>query len=113
MLSGPKVLRSMDRSMGRMRAPLRGRLESNPTESSNGMLSEPLRYGALRCIARDASQFPDCGYVFATGRGGPALLKQRAVAAGQYFRLTDEAPGARVLSTTTLRRGFPRRLGHH
>jgi len=77
------------------------------------MLSEPLRYGALRCIARDASQFPDCGYVFATGRGGPALLKQRAVAAGQYFRLTDEAPGARVLSTTTLRRGFPRRLGRH
>jgi hypothetical protein len=45
--------------------------------------------------------------------GGPALLKQRAVAAGQYFRLTDEAPGARVLSTTTLRRGFPRRLGRH
>ena len=41
-------------------------------------------------IARDASQLPDCGYVFATGRGGSALLKQRAVAAGQYFRLTDE-----------------------
>jgi hypothetical protein len=54
------------------------------------MLSEPLSYGALRYIARDASQFPDCGYVFATGRGGSALLKQRAVAAGQYFRLTDE-----------------------
>ena len=39
--------------------------------------------------------------------------KQRAVAAGQYFRLTDEAPGAPVLSTTTLRRGFPRRLGRY
>jgi hypothetical protein len=41
------------------------------------MLSEPLSYGALRYIARGASQFPDCGYVFATGRVTAMLSLQR------------------------------------